>query len=79
MHVYCVGPGPATFDISIMNPPPPMTQHQINQGQTLTFQVDDFAVWVTNQGPSRIQLLYGVAVDGQAIEDTEHAVPLAVA
>jgi hypothetical protein len=64
MHVYCVGPAPATFGISIYNPPPPLTPHQLTPGHMLTFQVDNFPVWVYNAGPSRIQLLYGMVFEG---------------
>lgn len=73
MHVYCVGPGPATFGITIYNPPPPYMWHQLTAGNMLTFQVDNYAAWVFNQGPSGIQLLYGAVFEGQSIEDVEGA------
>lgn len=61
MHVYCVGPNSATFGISVVNAPPPYTSHHLAAGNTLTFQIDRFPVWIINNGPSKIQLLY---VDG---------------
>jgi len=68
MHVYCVGPANATFGISIVNAPPPYTWHTLAAGHTLSFQVDNFPVWVFNQGPSKIQLLFGTPLDGSEIE-----------
>lgn len=53
MHVYCVN-SMTTFGIAIVNPPPPYVWHQLNAGHMLDFQVDGFAVWVYNNGPSRI-------------------------
>jgi len=73
MHVYCMGPGPATFGITIVNPPPPYIQHQIAAGNMLSFQVDGYPVWVFNNGPSTIQLLYGQLYSGQSIDETEGA------
>ena len=75
MHVYCMGPGPATFGISIVNPPPPYVNHQINAGNMLTFQVDGYPTWVFNNGPSTIQLLYNQAFEGRAISEVEGAIP----
>lgn len=66
MHVYCVGPGPATFGISVYNAPPPYTWHQLAAGHMLAFQVDGFDAWVFNNGPSRVQLLVAdLALDGE--------------
>ncbi len=74
MHVYCVGPTPATFGISIVNPPPPYLWHNLAAGHMLTFQVDGYAVWVFNNGPSRIQLLYDAVFEGKSIDEVEGAV-----
>jgi hypothetical protein len=76
MHVYCVNTT-ATFGISIYNPPPPWIWHQLSAGHMLTFQVDRFAVWVFNNGPSRIQLLYpDFLLEGKSIGEVEGAIPI---
>jgi hypothetical protein len=76
MHVYCMGPGPATVGITIAAPPPPFVNHHITPGNMVTFQVDRYAVWVYNNGPSTIQLLYNQAFQGKAIHEVEGAVPI---
>ncbi len=74
MHVYCVN-SMTTFGIAIVNPPPPYVWHQLNAGHMLDFQVDGFAVWVYNNGPSRIQLLDPNQVfEGKSIGEVEGAI-----
>ncbi|MEM1203212.1 MAG: hypothetical protein AAGN66_08285 [Acidobacteriota bacterium] len=74
MNVYCVGPGPATFGITIVNPPPPFTMHHLIAGHMLTFQVDGFPAWVQNQGPSKIQLLFTAnEFDADSLDEIEGA------
>lgn len=76
MHVYCVNAS-ADFGISIVNQPPPYVWHHLTSGGMLTFQVDNFPVWVWNAGPSRIQLLYGALdVEGTPVADVPGAVAL---
>jgi hypothetical protein len=64
MHVYCVGPGQADFEIRIQT----REHHTLAAGHTLSFKVNNSQVWIENKGPSRIQLLYGQA---QSIAETE--------
>ena len=75
MHVYCVGPGQAEFGIAIKvsNKQPPYTYHTFSAGGHLTFQIDNLETWVKNDGPSRIQLLYGSTREGDSIADTKGA------
>jgi len=76
MHVYCVRQH-ADFGISVVNQPPPYTWHHLVAGDTRTFQVDNFAVWVWNNGPSRIQLLFGLLqLDGVPASDVDGATVL---
>jgi hypothetical protein len=78
MHVYCVNTT-ATFGISIYNPPPPWTMHQLTAGHMVTFQVDGFDVWVYNLGPSRIQLLYIEVFQGKSVSEVPGATPATMA
>lgn len=78
MHVYCVGPNPVTFGISIVNPPPPYIWHNLAAGHFLSFQVDGFQTWVQNNGPSMIQLLYTTTFEGLAIEEAEGVTPFSL-
>ncbi|MBV9444539.1 MAG: hypothetical protein JO345_01360 [Streptosporangiaceae bacterium] len=72
LTVYCVGPEPATFGISIHNPPPPYIWHHIAPGNAVAFQIDEFEIWVFNKGPSTIQLLYQPRdSEASSVDETE--------
>ena len=76
MHVYVISTY-ADFGISIYNAPPPYTWHHVVAGDMRTFQVDNFAVWVWNNGPSRIQLLYAdLELEGISVHEAAGLVPL---
>jgi hypothetical protein len=71
LRVYCVGPGQATFGITVLNPPV-WIMCPIQAGNTMSFNLYGLQTWIMNNGPSQIQLLYGnLEFEGDSIEETE--------